>query len=56
MAIAGIDFGRKRIGLAVSDGQAAYPIGVMERRSLKYDLDAIRSRLADREARIDASR
>jgi putative holliday junction resolvase len=52
MAIAGIDFGRKRIGLAVSDGQAAYPIGVMERRSLKYDLDAIRSRLADREVSL----
>jgi putative holliday junction resolvase len=52
MAIAGIDFGRKRIGLAVSDGQAAYPIGVMERRSLKYDLDAIRSRLADRQVSL----
>jgi putative Holliday junction resolvase len=52
MAIAGIDFGRKRIGLAVCDGQAAYPIGVMERRSLKYDLDAIRSRLADREVSL----
>ena len=52
MAIAGIDFGRKRIGLAVSDGQGAYPIGVMERRSLKYDLDAIRSRLADREVSL----
>lgn len=52
MAIAGIDFGRKRIGLAVSDGQAAYPIDVMERRSLKYDLDAIRSRLADRQVSL----
>ena len=52
MQIAGIDFGRKRIGLAISDGQGAYPIGVMERRSLKYDLDAIRSRLVDREVSL----
>jgi putative Holliday junction resolvase len=48
MPIAGIDFGRKRIGLAVSDGQAAYPLGIIERRSLKSDLETIRARLADR--------
>lgn len=48
MPIAGIDFGRRRIGLAVSDGQAAYPLGIIERRSLKSDLETIRSRLADR--------
>jgi putative Holliday junction resolvase len=48
MAVVGIDFGRKRIGLAISDGEVAYPLGIMERRSLKYDLEAIRSRLAER--------
>ncbi len=52
MAIASIDFGRKRIGLAITDGNAAYPIGVMERRSLKDDLDAIRSRLANRQVSL----
>jgi putative holliday junction resolvase len=52
MQIAGIDFGRKRIGLAISDGQGAYPIAVMERRSLKRDLDAIRSWLVDREVSL----
>jgi len=48
MPVAGIDFGRKRIGLAISDGQVAYPLGIMERRSLKHDLETIRSRLAER--------
>ena len=52
MQIAGIDFGRKRIGLAISDGQAAYPISVMERRSLRDDLGAIRSWLTDREVSL----
>jgi putative holliday junction resolvase len=48
MPVVAIDFGRKRIGLAITDGQGAYPLGTMERRSLKYDLEAIRSRLAER--------
>ncbi len=48
MPVVGIDFGRKRIGLAITDGQDAYPLGILERRSLKYDLEAIRSRLAER--------
>jgi putative Holliday junction resolvase len=48
MPVAGIDFGRKRIGLAVSEGQAAYPLKIMERRSLKADLAAIRSLLIER--------
>ena len=52
MPIAGVDFGRKRIGLAITDGQGAYPIGTIERRSLKYDLDAISSRLADRKVSL----
>ena len=52
MPIAGVDFGRKRIGLAITDSQGAYPIGTIERRSLKYDLDAISSRLADRKVSL----
>jgi putative Holliday junction resolvase len=52
MTIAGIDFGRKRIGLAISDGRSAYPTGVIERRSLKSDLAAIRARLAEREVSL----
>jgi putative holliday junction resolvase len=50
MAVAAIDFGRKRIGLAITDadGRGAYPVGILERRSLKEDLDAIRSQLAER--------
>jgi putative Holliday junction resolvase len=52
MAIAGIDFGRKRLGLAISEGQAAYPLETMERRSLKHDIAEIRSRLVDREVSL----
>ena len=48
MPVVGVDFGRKRIGLAITDGKVAYPLGIMERRSLKHDLEAIRSRLAER--------
>jgi putative holliday junction resolvase len=48
MPVVGIDFGRKRIGLAITDGQSAYPLETMVRRSLKYDLEAIRSQLAER--------
>jgi putative Holliday junction resolvase len=48
MPVVGIDFGRKRIGLAITDGQSAYPLETMGRRSLKYDLEAIRSQLAER--------
>src|SRR5579863_4486533 len=52
MAIAGIDFGRKRVGLAISDGQAAYPVGTIERRSLRRDLDEIRSQLLARDVSL----
>lgn len=49
-AIAAIDFGRKRIGLAITDdaGRGAYPLGLIERRSLKADLEAIGSRFKER--------
>jgi putative Holliday junction resolvase len=52
MPIVGIDFGRKRIGLAISDGHGAYPVGIIERRSLRHDLVAIRSRLTDRDVSL----
>lgn len=48
MPIVGVDFGRKRIGLAITDGELAYPLGIMERRSLKYDFEAIRLLLSER--------
>lgn len=49
MRIAAIDFGRKRVGLAITNdqGYGAYPLIAMERRSLKHDLEAIRSRLIE---------
>jgi putative Holliday junction resolvase len=52
MTIAGVDFGRKRIGLAISDGRAAYPVGTIERRSLKHDLAEIRSELLARDVSL----
>jgi len=52
MPVAGIDFGRKRIGLAITDGPGAYPVGIIERRSLMSDLEAIRSRLTEREVSL----
>jgi putative Holliday junction resolvase len=44
----GLDIGDKRIGVAVSDGlgMTAQPVGVVQRVSLKRDIDAIRSLLA----------
>ena len=48
MIVAGIDFGRKRIGVAISEGTAAYPLETVERRSIEQDMEAIRSRLAGR--------
>ena len=48
MAIAAIDFGRRWIGIAVTDGTAlgVYPVETIERRSLKHDLELICARLA----------
>jgi putative Holliday junction resolvase len=50
MPIAAIDFGRRRIGVAVTDAAAmgAHPLGIVERRALKHDLDAIAAMLRDR--------
>ena len=50
MAIAAIDLGRRRLGVAVTDAAAmgAHPVGIVERRALKHDLDAIAAMLRDR--------
>jgi putative holliday junction resolvase len=54
MTIAGIDFGNRRIGLAVSnpDQFSAYPVETIERgRSLEADLATLRARLTALEVR-----
>ena len=45
---AGLDIGDKRIGIAVSDGlgMTAQPVGVVQRVSVKRDIEAVRSLLA----------
>jgi putative Holliday junction resolvase len=48
MSVAGIDLGKRRIGLAVSnpDQLSAYPVETIERgRSLRADLETLRARL-----------
>ena len=51
MSIAALDLGRRRIGIAVTDAAAmgAYPVGVVERRSMARDLEAIAAMVRDRE-------
>jgi putative Holliday junction resolvase len=51
MSIAALDLGRRRIGVAVTDAAAmgAYPVGVVERRSIARDLEVISAMLRDRE-------
>jgi putative Holliday junction resolvase len=46
----GVDFGARRIGLAVSDPEAAiaFPAGVLERRGLRRDLEALRALVVER--------
>jgi putative pre-16S rRNA nuclease len=54
MIVAGIDFGKRRIGLAVSnlDQLSAYPVETIERgRSLAADLETLRVRLTALEVR-----
>jgi len=50
MAIAALDLGRRRIGVAVTDAASmgAHPVGIVERRALKHDLNAIAAMLRDR--------
>jgi putative Holliday junction resolvase len=49
MAIAALDLGKRRIGIAVADneGLAVHPLGAIERRSLVRDLESIRARLVE---------
>lgn len=42
----GIDFGERRIGVAVTEGTVAFPLKVIERKNIEADLKAI-LRLAD---------
>ena len=51
MATAALDLGRRRIGVAVTDAvsMGAYPVGVVERRSVRRDLEAIAAMLRERE-------
>jgi putative holliday junction resolvase len=48
--IAALDLGRRRIGVAVTDAASmgAHPLGIVERRALEHDLDAIAAMLRDR--------
>ncbi len=50
MAIAALDLGRRRIGVAVTDqaSMGAHPLGIVERRALKHDLEAIAAMIRDR--------
>ena len=50
MPIAALDLGRRRIGVAVTDAASmgAYPLGIVERRALKQDLEAIAAMIRDR--------
>ena len=51
MAIAALDLGSRRIGIAVTDaeGTAAHPLRTIERRSFEADLQAIRAALGPRQ-------
>jgi putative Holliday junction resolvase len=50
MTIAALDLGRRRIGVAVTDAASmgAHPVGIVERCSLKNDLEAIAAMIRDR--------
>ena len=54
MAIAALDLGRRRIGVAVTDAAAmgSHPLGIVERRALKADLEAIAAMLRDRRVEV----
>ena len=47
----GVDFGTRRIGLAVSDasGSIAFPAGTLERRGLRRDLESLCALVKERE-------
>ena len=50
--VLGLDYGARRIGLAVSDpeGEFAFPAGVLERQGLEKDLEALRAFARERGA------
>jgi len=50
MVVLGIDFGSKRIGLAISDaqGQFAFPMPILERSSTRNDLRALNVLIQER--------
>lgn len=50
MRILGVDLGRKRIGLAVTDeaGAIAFPAGMIDSRGRKKDVAALRTMIAER--------
>jgi putative Holliday junction resolvase len=50
--VLGLDYGARRIGLAVSDpqGKFAFPAGVLERQGLEQDLEALRALARERGA------
>ncbi len=54
MSIAAIDFGRKRIGLALTDTreEIAYPLATLVRGAMVSDLEAIAARLDGCEVRL----
>jgi putative Holliday junction resolvase len=52
MLVAAIDFGRRWLGLAVADRESALgarPVGAIERKSLRRDIEVLRRRLAELE-------
>jgi len=46
-----LDYGARRIGMAISDveGEFAFPAGVLERRGLSQDLEALKEVVRERE-------
>lgn len=51
MTIAAIDYGKRRLGIAAANSLGmAYPVGVIQRRSLKRDLTILSARLSELEA------
>lgn len=49
MRVLGIDFGARRIGVAVSEGAVALPVRTLERRGLAKDLEALASLARERQ-------
>jgi putative Holliday junction resolvase len=54
MTIVAIDYGKRRLGIAIADKSTlvVFPHGVIERRSIERDLTALRARLEELEATL----